>query len=100
MRKNDLQYMEGFQDELKSFIGRVKDRAQARIDKAMKEYEEVNEIFLISKTDLEVKKINDKWPILQYKRKQFNHTKLYTSFSNFHRRSFRFANTKLHYLFR
>lgn len=60
MRKNDLQYMEGFQDELKSFIGRVKDRAQARIDKAMKEYEEVNEIFLISKTDLEVKKINDK----------------------------------------
>ena len=46
MRKNDLQYMEGFQDELKSFIGRVKDRAQARIDKAMKEYEEVNEIFL------------------------------------------------------
>jgi len=40
MRKNDLQYMEGFQDELKSFIGRVKDRAQARIDKAMKEYEE------------------------------------------------------------
>ena len=56
MRKNDLQYMEGFQDELKSFIGRVKDRAQARIDKAMKEYEEVNEIFLISKTDLEVKK--------------------------------------------
>ena len=60
MRKNDLQYMEGFQDELKSFIGRVKDRAQARIDKAMKEYEEVNEFFLISKTDLEVKKINDK----------------------------------------
>ena len=60
MRKNDLQYMEGFQDELKSFIGRVKDRAQARIDKAMKEYEEVNEIFLISKTDLEIKKINDK----------------------------------------
>ena len=45
MRKNDLQYMEGFKDELKSFIGRVKDRAQARIDKAMKEYEEVNEFF-------------------------------------------------------
>lgn len=41
MHKNDLQYMEGFQDELKAFIGRVKDRAQARIDKAMKEYEEV-----------------------------------------------------------
>ena len=43
MRKNDLQYMEGFKDELKSFIGRVKDRAQARIDKAMKEYEEVSQ---------------------------------------------------------
>jgi len=40
MRKNDEQYREGFEDELKSFIGRVKDRAQARIDKAMKEYEE------------------------------------------------------------
>lgn len=40
MRKNDEQYISGFQDELKSFIGRVKERAQARIDKAMKEYEE------------------------------------------------------------
>lgn len=42
MRKSDDQYMHGFNDELKAFIGRVKDRAQARIDKAMKEYEEVN----------------------------------------------------------
>lgn len=40
MRKGDEQYKAGFDDELKSFIGRVKDRAQARIDKAMKEYEE------------------------------------------------------------
>jgi len=40
MRKKDDVYMKGFNDELQSFIGRVKDRAQARIDKAMKEYEE------------------------------------------------------------
>jgi len=40
MNKNDEQYKTGFEDELKSFIQRVKDRAQARIDKAMKEYEE------------------------------------------------------------
>lgn len=40
MRKGDEQYKAGFDDELKSFIGRVKERAQARIDKAMKEYEE------------------------------------------------------------
>jgi len=40
MRKNDEQYKTGFQEELTAFIGRVKDRAQARIDKAMKEYEE------------------------------------------------------------
>lgn len=40
MRKNDEQYRTGFEDELKNFIGRVKERAQARIDKAMKEYEE------------------------------------------------------------
>ena len=33
--------MKGFNDELSAFIGRVKERAQARIDKAMKEYEEV-----------------------------------------------------------
>ena len=41
MRKNDDQYKDGFNDELKAFIGRVKERAQARIDKAVKEYEEV-----------------------------------------------------------
>jgi len=40
MRKGDEQYKAGFDDELKSFMSRVKDRAQARIDKAMKEYEE------------------------------------------------------------
>lgn len=40
MRKKDEQYQKGFKDELQSFIGRVKERAQARIDKAMKEYEE------------------------------------------------------------
>ena len=42
MRKNDQQYIDGFKDELNAFIGRVKERAQARIDKAMKEYEEVS----------------------------------------------------------
>ena len=41
MRKADETYDKGFKDELSAFIGRVKDRAQARIDKAMKEYEEV-----------------------------------------------------------
>lgn len=40
MRKGDEEYMKGFNDELSAFIGRVKERAQARIDKAMKEYEE------------------------------------------------------------
>ena len=45
MRKDDEGYKKGFQDELDSFIGRVKERAQARIDKAMKEYEEVSRIF-------------------------------------------------------
>lgn len=45
MRKDDEGYKKGFRDELDSFIGRVKERAQARIDKAMKEYEEVSRIF-------------------------------------------------------
>ncbi|XP_047125726.1 hsp90 co-chaperone Cdc37 isoform X1 [Hydra vulgaris] len=40
MRKADETYDKGFKDELSAFIGRVKERAQARIDKAMKEYEE------------------------------------------------------------
>ncbi|XP_065061951.1 hsp90 co-chaperone Cdc37-like [Rhopilema esculentum] len=39
MRKSDDSYMDGFQDELKSFIKRVKERAQARIEKALEEYE-------------------------------------------------------------
>ena len=33
--------MEGFHDELKSFIKRIKDRAKVRIEKAMEEYEAV-----------------------------------------------------------
>ena len=35
------EYMDAFDDELKSFLQRVKERAQARIDKAMQEAEEV-----------------------------------------------------------
>ena len=42
MRKSDDSYMDGFQDELKSFIKRVKERAQARIEKALEEYEAVS----------------------------------------------------------
>lgn len=34
------EYMDAFEDELQSFLQRVKERAQARIDKAMKEAEE------------------------------------------------------------
>lgn len=34
------EYMDAFEDELQSFLKRVKERAQARIDKAMKEAEE------------------------------------------------------------
>ncbi|XP_006008466.1 hsp90 co-chaperone Cdc37 [Latimeria chalumnae] len=36
----DQQYMEAFNDELEAFKERVKGRAQARIEKAIKEYEE------------------------------------------------------------
>lgn len=36
----DQQYMEGFNDELESFKERVRGRAKARIERAMKEYEE------------------------------------------------------------
>jgi len=39
MRSSDAAYMEGFHDELKGFIKRVKERAKARIEKAMEEYE-------------------------------------------------------------
>ena len=35
------EYMEAFDDELKSFLVRVKERAEARIERAMKEAEEV-----------------------------------------------------------
>ena len=35
------EYMDAFEDELQSFLERVKERAQARIDKAIKEAEEV-----------------------------------------------------------
>ena len=35
------EYMEAFGDELRSFLKRVKERAEARIEKAMKEHEEV-----------------------------------------------------------
>jgi len=34
------EYMEAFDDELRSFLERVKERAQARIEKAMKEAEQ------------------------------------------------------------
>ncbi len=37
----EKQYMDAFNDELNGFKGRVKVRAQARIDEAVKEYEEV-----------------------------------------------------------
>ncbi|XP_062975381.1 hsp90 co-chaperone Cdc37 [Elgaria multicarinata webbii] len=36
----DQQYMEGFNDELESFKERVRGRAKARVERAMKEYEE------------------------------------------------------------
>ncbi|XP_052541125.1 hsp90 co-chaperone Cdc37 [Tympanuchus pallidicinctus] len=36
----DQQYMEGFNDELEAFKERVRGRAKARIERAMKEYEE------------------------------------------------------------
>ena len=35
------EYMEAFDDELNSFLVRVKERAEARIERAMKEAEEV-----------------------------------------------------------
>lgn len=36
------EYMEAFDDELQSFLQRVKERAQARIDKALEEAEKVS----------------------------------------------------------
>ena len=38
----EKQYMDAFNDELSSFKDRIRARAQARIDAAMKEYEEVS----------------------------------------------------------
>ena len=41
MKTAEKQYVEAFEDELKSFILRVQQRAQVRIENAMKEAEEV-----------------------------------------------------------
>ena len=43
MKSSDRQCLDAFEDELSSFISRVKKRAQARVEEAMKEYEEVGE---------------------------------------------------------
>lgn len=40
-------YIQAFEDELASFIKRVKDRAKARIEKAKAEVEEVNADFFL-----------------------------------------------------
>lgn len=40
-RTDFKEYMDAFEDELQSFLQRVKERAQARIDKAYKEAIEV-----------------------------------------------------------
>ena len=42
MRVSEPSYMEGFKDELNGFIGRIKGRAQVRIEKALEEYEAVS----------------------------------------------------------
>ena len=52
IKVGEKQYMDAFDDELSSFKDRIRDRAQARIDAAMKEYEEVSfsayqDIFLV-----------------------------------------------------
>ena len=41
MKTAEKQYIEAFEDELKSFLLRVRQRAQVRIETAMKEAEEV-----------------------------------------------------------
>ena len=41
MKTAERQYLEAFEDELSSFISRVKKRAQARVEEAVKNYEEV-----------------------------------------------------------
>ena len=42
MNVGEKQYMDAFNDELNGFKDRIRARAQARIDAAMKEYEEVS----------------------------------------------------------
>ena len=42
IKLGEKQYMEAFNDELSSFRERIKARAKARIEEAMKEYEEVS----------------------------------------------------------
>ena len=42
IKVGEQQYMDAFNDELSSFKDRIRARAQARIDAAMKEYEEVS----------------------------------------------------------
>ena len=37
----DKTYTETYEDEVQGFIGRVKERARIRVEKAMQEYEEV-----------------------------------------------------------
>ena len=43
MKTAERQYIEAFEDELRSFLLRVQQRAQVRIENAMKEAEEVRE---------------------------------------------------------
>ena len=38
-------YIEAYEDEVESFIGRVKERARIRIEKAVQEYEEVSHLY-------------------------------------------------------
>ena len=41
MRTAEKQYIDAFEDELRSFLTRIQQRAQVRIEAAMKEAEEV-----------------------------------------------------------
>lgn len=41
MKTAEQTYIDAYEDEVQSFIGRVEDRAQVRIQNAMKELEEV-----------------------------------------------------------
>lgn len=44
MRTAEKQYIDAFEDELRSFLTRVQQRAQVRIEAAMKEAEEVRTV--------------------------------------------------------